>query len=316
MTLAAVSENGYALQFVKNQTDEIALAAVSEIGYALQFVKNQTDEIALAAVRNTGRALSSVKNKTPEILLAAVSQNGLVLRSDFPQTQKLALAAVFQNGLALQYVKNQDPEIALTSVLNNGDALEFVINQTPEIILAATTSYLAPIVHVKKFTEAITLSLYKSYGVQFLFDSVRKGRSEVIKTLMENNVPVDIVNLGYALTPFQVAALSHNEKAVQLLFDFGANTNLKIGKSQANILSYMISNLGRSDIERAIPTIITLLNIGIDPLELDFNGRSATMNAQNKPKILQIIKAFNIKKLVESTIKTSDEPIKNKTHYF
>ena len=36
--LAAVSRNGYALQYVKDQTAEIALAAVQNDGYALQYV--------------------------------------------------------------------------------------------------------------------------------------------------------------------------------------------------------------------------------------------------------------------------------------
>ncbi|MCK5344881.1 MAG: DUF4116 domain-containing protein, partial [Candidatus Heimdallarchaeota archaeon] len=38
--LAAVTQNGYALQYVKKQTPEICLAAVTQNDCALQFVKN------------------------------------------------------------------------------------------------------------------------------------------------------------------------------------------------------------------------------------------------------------------------------------
>jgi ABC-type Fe3+ transport system substrate-binding protein len=36
--LAAVKQNGYALRYVSEQTEEICLAAVQQNGYALQFV--------------------------------------------------------------------------------------------------------------------------------------------------------------------------------------------------------------------------------------------------------------------------------------
>jgi hypothetical protein len=38
VVLAAVTENGYALQYVKDQTADVVLAAVTENGYALQYV--------------------------------------------------------------------------------------------------------------------------------------------------------------------------------------------------------------------------------------------------------------------------------------
>ena len=37
--LAAVKQNGYALQYIKEQTPDICLAAVKQYGYALQYVE-------------------------------------------------------------------------------------------------------------------------------------------------------------------------------------------------------------------------------------------------------------------------------------
>ena len=48
--LKAVNQSGLALQFVKDQTEEICLAAVKEETLALQYVKDQTPEICLAAI--------------------------------------------------------------------------------------------------------------------------------------------------------------------------------------------------------------------------------------------------------------------------
>jgi hypothetical protein len=77
--LAAVKQNGLALQFVKEQTEELCLAAVKQNGLALQFVKEQTEELCLAEVKQNGLALQFVKEQTEEICLAAVKQNGWAL---------------------------------------------------------------------------------------------------------------------------------------------------------------------------------------------------------------------------------------------
>jgi hypothetical protein len=49
--LSAVKLNGFALEYVKEQTEEICLAAVNKNGRALQYIKEQTDEICLQAVK-------------------------------------------------------------------------------------------------------------------------------------------------------------------------------------------------------------------------------------------------------------------------
>ena len=63
MCLTAVKQNGYVLEYVKEQTDEICLAAVKRNSGALDYVIKQTDEICLAAVKQDGYALQYVKNK-------------------------------------------------------------------------------------------------------------------------------------------------------------------------------------------------------------------------------------------------------------
>src|SRR5574344_1958171 len=66
--LEAVKQNGYALEYVKEQTPEICLEAVKQNGYALQYVKEQTQELCLEAVKEDGLALRWVKNQTPLII--------------------------------------------------------------------------------------------------------------------------------------------------------------------------------------------------------------------------------------------------------
>ena len=91
------------------------MAAVQQDGMALQYVEEQTLEICMAAVQQDGRALQCVEEQTLEICMDAVQENGLALEYVKEQTPEICLAAVQQNGHALKYVKEQTPEICLTA---------------------------------------------------------------------------------------------------------------------------------------------------------------------------------------------------------
>jgi hypothetical protein len=58
--LKAVEQNGYALRYVKDQTEAVCLKAVEQNGYALQYVKDQTEAVCLKAVEQDGDALQYV----------------------------------------------------------------------------------------------------------------------------------------------------------------------------------------------------------------------------------------------------------------
>ena len=128
--LAAVQQNGYALEFVNKQTESLCLAAVQQNGYALRYVKKQTEAICLTAVQQNGYALEFVKKQTPEICLTAVQHNGYALRYVKEQTPEICLVAVERIGFALRYVKKQTPEICLTAVQQNWLALKYVNDPT------------------------------------------------------------------------------------------------------------------------------------------------------------------------------------------
>ena len=66
--------------FPEDQSCEACLAAVNQYGWALEYVKNQTEAICLAAVKHTGWALKYVESQTEEICLAAVKHNGWALK--------------------------------------------------------------------------------------------------------------------------------------------------------------------------------------------------------------------------------------------
>ena len=48
--LSSVKSDGYALKYVKEQTEEICLEAVRRIGYAIEYIKEQSPEIVYYAL--------------------------------------------------------------------------------------------------------------------------------------------------------------------------------------------------------------------------------------------------------------------------
>ena len=71
MALKAVESDGYALQYVKDQTEAVCLKAVERNGDALQYVKDQTEAVCLKAVERNGDALRYVLNKKLFVSIAA-----------------------------------------------------------------------------------------------------------------------------------------------------------------------------------------------------------------------------------------------------
>ena len=133
----AVKQNGYALEYVGNQTKEICLAAVKQNGYALRYVLNQSEEICLEAVKRNVEALQYVKNETEAVCLAAINWSGMALQYVRDQRETICLEAVRENGWALEYVRDQTEAICMAAVRQNGLALQYVRDQTKEICMAA-----------------------------------------------------------------------------------------------------------------------------------------------------------------------------------
>ena len=95
----------------ENISDNFWISILSKDGYALQFVKEQTEEICKLAVQQDCNALEYVKEQTEELCKLSVQQNGNALEYVKEQTEEICKLAVQQNGYALYYVKEQTYEI-------------------------------------------------------------------------------------------------------------------------------------------------------------------------------------------------------------
>ena len=125
--MTAVKQNWNALEFIKDQTNEICLEAIKKDPWALQLVKDQTNEICLEAVRKDGWALKYVKDQTNEICLEAVKPRSSILAFVKNQTEEMCIEAVKQHGNNLHVVKKQTDNICKEALNNNfNDSVLFV----------------------------------------------------------------------------------------------------------------------------------------------------------------------------------------------
>ena len=75
LCLEAVKQNGWNLQWVSEQTEELCSLAIKQNGDVLMLVENQTEKLCLESVQCNGLNLFNVKTKTLRICDEAIKQN-------------------------------------------------------------------------------------------------------------------------------------------------------------------------------------------------------------------------------------------------
>ena len=163
--ISAVQQNGNALQYVKNQTNNICISAVQQNGYAIQFIKNPSETLCKLAVMESGYVLTYIKEQqTEDICKLAIQRYSDALRFVKEQTDDICKLAVKKDGLLLQYVKNQTTEICKLAIQQNSHALQYVKEQTLELCILAVQQNSHALQYVKKQfkTESNLLKICKS----------------------------------------------------------------------------------------------------------------------------------------------------------
>jgi hypothetical protein len=163
------------LDFTNDEISELSLIAVKQNGKAIEYIENQTEEICCEALKRGyhnyysnqkfGTELhyfydllyvifENIKHKNYNICLAAVKADGYMIQYiskpyiinecniSIEQLKELCFEAVKQNGLAIKYISKNFgfslDELYWEAVTQNPDALELIPMQTYDICLRAT----------------------------------------------------------------------------------------------------------------------------------------------------------------------------------
>lgn len=132
--LEEVRQDGRALQYIPEQTEEICICAVSHVPEMLYMVRKQTPQICLEAVKRNGVMLHCVKKQTDKIRYPAVKNAAEALEFCDKQTEELCRIAVKKNGMMLRCVKKQTEVICAIALQQNKRAIKYVKHLTPFLV--------------------------------------------------------------------------------------------------------------------------------------------------------------------------------------
>ena len=105
VTKKIVQQNGNAIKYVKEPTEELSRLAVQQNGYAICYVKEPSEELQRLAVQKNGCVIQYIKEPSEEVRRLAVQQNGCVIKYIKEPSEELQRLAVQQNRDAIQYIK-------------------------------------------------------------------------------------------------------------------------------------------------------------------------------------------------------------------
>ena len=168
--LAAVEQNGWAIQYIKNPSEQVQLAAVEHYGIVLRYIKNPSEQVQLAAVKQDGYAIRYIKNPSEQMQLAAVRQNGLAITDIKNPSEQVKLAAVRENGMAIEYIKNPSEQVQLAAVKQSGYAIQYIDNPSEQVKLAAVAQAGYAIQHIVFPSEEVQLAAVRQnkYAIEYI----------------------------------------------------------------------------------------------------------------------------------------------------
>ena len=140
LAIMAVKQNGLLLKHIKEElrTPQVVKFALRQNGRAIAYVSNPTEEQRVLAVQTNPHAISEIKNKTKKVCLEAVKRNGLVLNYIQNQTKEVCLEAIRQNPIAMRFVRPgvYDKELFSIAFEQDWRLLEFVPKEMQDIEIA------------------------------------------------------------------------------------------------------------------------------------------------------------------------------------
>ena len=109
--LAAVEQNGYAIQYIEKPSEQLQLVAVKQDGLSIVDIKNPSEQVQLAAVKQDGLAIGFINNPSEQVQLAAVRQNCFAIEDINNPSEQVQLAAVKQYRGSIEYIRNPYPSV-------------------------------------------------------------------------------------------------------------------------------------------------------------------------------------------------------------
>jgi hypothetical protein len=117
LVMRVMSDNDWAVVFSleENPSEQVQLAAVQQDGSAIEYIDNPSERVQLAAVQQNGNAIK------------------YIIRKGIIPSERVQLAAVQQDWVAIEYIDNPSEEVQLAAVQQNQYVIGDIKNPTPKV---------------------------------------------------------------------------------------------------------------------------------------------------------------------------------------
>ena len=156
-----LKKNGNNIKFIENQTEEFQWAAImSDDGSALEFIKNPTRRVIEKALELDGLNLKFVKAKLQddELVKKALEQDGKAIQYVTNPSKYFKFFAVLHDGEAIKFIKNPMKDLQMLAVLENPKALNYIENPKRDVVKA---------VEKEKYRQSILYSVEGNLEILF-----------------------------------------------------------------------------------------------------------------------------------------------------
>lgn len=174
--MAAVQQNGYAIEYINAPSEAVQMAAVNQNGCAIFRIKNPSEAVLKTAVARDPMIVVTHKNPSESLLLIAVKEDPWVIQFIKNPSESVQMAAVAQSGFAVKHIKNPSEAVQRSAVHENGNAIQGIKDPSEAVQLMAVNNYGGAIEYIENPSEAVQLAVVHE---NFRYLLVAKKRSAV-----------------------------------------------------------------------------------------------------------------------------------------
>jgi hypothetical protein len=99
-------------------SEAVQMTAVTQNGRAINYIKNPSEAVQMTAVTQNGRAINYIKNPSEAVQMTAVTQHGGAIYYIKNPSEAVQMTAVTQDGRAIEYIKNPSEKVKVLSKKN------------------------------------------------------------------------------------------------------------------------------------------------------------------------------------------------------
>ena len=236
IAMAAVNQNGHAIQYIANPSEAVQQAAVNQDSSAIQYIKNPSEAVQQTAVKQYGLAIQYIANPSEAVQQAAVNQDSSAIQYITNPSEAVQLAAVNQNGPAIYYITNPSEAVQLAAVNQNGPAIQYIKNPSEAVQLAAIKQDGRAIRYIANPSEAVQQAAVNRDGRAIKYI---KNPSEALQLAVVNRDGLTIKYITNPSEAVQLAAVNQDGSAIQYIKNPSEAVQLAAVKQYGRAIKYI-----------------------------------------------------------------------------